>query len=475
MNDDFDTSPILPLARPQYVPTPEAFITALAWKEFNVTLTGESDKPQAIRYSQSSAGKSSKMEVRATKPTWNQPGSDADRLTAFVHELKGSGFNSLDSLALARSVLESVGGVRVEKSGVQPASPMTPSLALAQNIRGLQGVANPPDIAGILETMFAMGTQPALRRSNVSGLWKEAALIRLENDPLLRRIDSAFNMALLDAPRTDRTRTPSATASPPVPYLGSDTPYAWFAAAWTRLTSEQWVQALPARVWVDWATTVTRMAFGLGYLWESAWYGAIAREVLNESPIPDVAGQIRSRALVDWRPESNGISTRDVASALKWRVIRGVRIREALKEVEFELVAINEQIRLLQRNKDVVRDLTRAVQSNDSSGSGKNAWEAVRYALRTRETATDAADYYGLLTSRARYLLPSPGTEWMAVIASLSVNNPGESTEVAGVMKELRRLGLRPELGTLIRLLERSGLARGSADADQGVIVQSAF
>lgn len=43
------------------------------------------------------------------------------------------------------------------------------------------------------------------------------------------------------------------------------------------------------------------------------------------------------------------------------------------------------------------------------------------------------------------------------------------------VLLGLDELGIRPGLADLIRLLEKAGLARGSADADQGVIVQSAF
>jgi len=46
---------------------------------------------------------------------------------------------------------------------------------------------------------------------------------------------------------------------------------------------------------------------------------------------------------------------------------------------------------------------------------------------------------------------------------------------VATLMLNLEELGLRPEAGDLIRLLEKAGLARGSADADRGVIIESAF
>lgn len=407
--------------------------------------------------------------MRATKPT-------AGELEHFSNTLLNTGLNSSEPKATARAILESVSGVRVERSGVQPASPLSPSIALAQNMPGLQGAAKPPDVAGILETMFSMGTSPNLRAHSASRLWRQAAERRLEIDPLLRRIDSAFDTAVLDNPRRDRPSPKSAVVESSLPYFGEMTPFGWFSRSWRRLTSPEWVDALPSRVWVDWATTVTRMAFGMGYLWESAWYEAIAREALTPSGIPDVEGRIAQRPLVPWRPETNGVSIRDVAATLKWRVHRGIRIRSIIADGFDSLTGgIDSQVLSLRQDERLISDLAEALQSTAPTGSGTNAWEAVRYALRTRESATDAADYYGFLTSFSRYLVPAPGTEWIAVIASLAAGSPGGRTEVATLTMELRSLGLRPDLGTLIRLLERSGLARGSADADQGVVVQSAF
>ena len=68
-----------------------------------------------------------------------------------------------------------------------------------------------------------------------------------------------------------------------------------------------------------------------------------------------------------------------------------------------------------------------------------------------------------------------PGTEWIAVVASLACGAPGQESNVRNVMDSLAELGMQPELNDLIALLERAGLARGSADADQAVIVHSAF
>jgi hypothetical protein len=124
-------------------------------------------------------------------------------------------------------------------------------------------------------------------------------------------------------------------------------------------------------------------------------------------------------------------------------------------------------------DKDLSAHLEEAINSREKSGT--NLWEAVRYALMVRPETGPFKDHYGLLRARGRYLVIDPGTEWVTVMASLSCPSPGTQTDVASLMTSLAELGLRPELGDLIRLLERAGLAHGSADADQGVVVQSAF
>jgi hypothetical protein len=124
-------------------------------------------------------------------------------------------------------------------------------------------------------------------------------------------------------------------------------------------------------------------------------------------------------------------------------------------------------------DEDLRKALTLALGSSERSAV--NTWEAVKYALLTRDASGPFADYYGLLRSSGRFLTVQPGTEWMAVVASLAGDGPGKTSDVATLMLSLQELGLRPEAGDLIQLLEKAGLARGSADADRGVVIESAF
>ncbi|MHB1171112.1 MAG: hypothetical protein ACYCZY_01180 [Lacisediminihabitans sp.] len=465
---------ILPLPRPQYVPVPEAFITALAWRKFNVELKDEAaGRPVGLMFRPSARGSRTKvLDIQSTAP-------EGDRLVKFAEALNRRHLRTEgDPRILAEAVLNSVAGVRVEKSGSQPASPITPAFALLQNIRGLQGVRNPPDLAEILETLYELGSRPDGNSSGVADLWLTASQHRMAIDELSRLLDGAVDESILGNLRTPRHHVSSNRATPWRGELDGS-PFEWFKEAWDTLTQDVWVEALPARVWVDWATTVLRLALGLGYLWESAWYDALARQIIGTDKIawPDVRG--RMGAIIPWKSSRAGKVALDVAPQLSWRVFRGDQIRGHLSNWVDSHEASQgdfESVGYAMRN-DVAfsEKLVTTISSNSSTPAGKNLWEAVKYALKTRDASGAHADYYGLLRTNARYLTVDPGTEWIAVVASLSCGTPGGSADVGRVLLTLEKMGMRPELSDLIALLEKAGIARGSADADQGVIVQSAF
>lgn len=462
---------ILPLPRPQYVAVPEALISALAWRAFDVDI---GPQPLGLVFRMDLGIK--KPKTFALRPT--APATTED-LVQFGDALKEAGVKSqVATDVLARAVLNSVVGVRAEKSGKQPATPVTPGLALLQNMRGLQGSRNPPDLAQIMETMYQLGGGTQSGRQSMTGRWLQAAQMRMDTDRLLQAMDAAVEASLLGAERRVRPEVLEGSLSAEV-IEGS--PYSWLARSWENLTSEAWVDALPARVWVDWATTVLRLGLGMGFIWEAAWYETIARKLLSEEA---PAGndnlmkwlQADVGEILPWKSSRSMTSVRDVAPVLSWRIHRGDKIRrlllEELKEhPEGESAAQGWE--RLSSNPELRTKLTVALGSKEKSAN--NAWEAVKYALLTRDATGTSADYYGLLRSNGRYMTVDPGTEWIAVVASLACGAPGQESNVGRVMESLVELGMQPELNDLVALLERAGLARGSADADQAVIVQSAF
>lgn len=459
----------LKINRPQYVSVPEGFISSLAWKVFEWKPTHISgEKPVAMMFRAKGQTGTQHFDLWETAPE----GAELEKLGLALKEA-GIGPKPLDSSILALSVLNSVTGIRAEKSTLQAASPLTPGFALMQNMRGIQKSKNPPDLAEILESLYAFGGGEL--SSGVARGWLRAASYRCEIDPLLSAMDQAVRKTLLRNEIQAKVFLDDDIAI--INVLYPSTPFTWFRRSWDRLTSEEWVEALPARVWVDWATAVLRLALGMGFLWEAAWYETLARKLLSEVPFTqaDVLNDVPQ--ILPWKSSRSSVSVRDVASVLVWRVHKGAGVRRIvdgwLQDNASPELSFDDAIKGMQIDTELKTDLTTALGSQKRNAP--NTWEAIKYALQTRDVAGPFADYYGLLRPNGRFLTVSPGTEWMAVVASLACQKPGGTTHVGALMDDLAELGLHPELADVVTLLERAGLARGSADADLGVQIKSAF
>ncbi|MDE8588346.1 hypothetical protein [Arthrobacter sp. NQ4] len=461
---------LLPFNRPEYFSVPEALLSALAWDAYDIASDVQGPKPVGLMY-KADPKETQYLSLRPTKPE----GASAE---ALGHSLKKLALNTAASdILLGDAVASSVMGIRIEKTGNQPSSPMTPALALMQDPRGVLVKKGPPDFASIIESLFTVGHGRGGPAASATQLWLRAADQRLDLDPLLKIIDTSMMSTVFQDRCIRRESFPVSGDS--VDWCGfyPDTPYEWFAKSWAALTSKEWVEALPARVWVDWATTVLRLAMGLGFLWEYAWYEAVGNAIIQDS-VPDTFEELRTmvRSPLPWQSSRSSISVRDVGSTIKWRIARGERIRKSLKERLNERGGQQEAIQFLRdaAGSDFRRSLTAEVA--DKKEAGKLVWETVKYGLQVRESSGPFTDYYGILKTRGRrYLIIDPGTEWIAVVASLTCGTPGSQCNVGDVLRDLTILGMRPELGDLVSLLERAGMARGSADADHAVIVESAF
>lgn len=464
---------LLGLPRPQYVSVPEAFISALASQLYDVDLRPDSKgRKVALTYRfRPKAKEPATLAFRATAPV-------GDQLGVFGYALKEHGVRAEEGQErLAQAIAEALSGVSSTKGGVQAAIPLSPSLALLQNLRGLQSAANPPALGKIIERLFALGALEASEPESAASLWHAAALVRSERDPLVRAIDRAASDALFDVPPVRNQQNPAEEVS--AGYFPG-TPFEWFHENWRRLCSDEWVGALPARVWVDWANTVLRLALGLGYLWEVAWFESLARRIaLDDLDVGWDALLAGVPEAMPWKSRTADVSVRDVASPLAWRVRRGDQVRALLSAwvarngvEQHEALSV---LRAMAQDNELVTGLTDALASRATPGSANNLWEAIKYALKTREVSGPHADHYGLLHSSGRYLTPEPGVEWIAAVSGLACGQPGGESNVGTLLRQLRKLGTRPELGELVGRLEQAGVARGSADADHAVGIRAAF
>ena len=470
---------IIPLNRPEYVAIPEGFLSALAWSVYEVgNMQPDPDgKKIGLRFHQDQELAANKnYTIRVTEPS-------GAKLAEFDAALERHGLNSLDATSsLGLAILTSIRGTKADKGVQVPASPLSPSLALLQNSVGLQGKRNPPDVAEILETMFDLGIQNQSAQTLGISLI-QANKERMKIDPLLSAIDHSINDVVWGGTLKEqaivgqRERKGQRLA----PYLG-ESPFRWFAETWTKLMSEEWIHALPTRVWVDWVTTSLRSIYAVGFLWETTWYEAVAREVLEDTLLDDVDSLKnilkRQEPPITWRSNTSGAEIRDLSSKLKWRCFRAVEIRQLidkwLKENKSESKSLSECLAAMKKDSELRTKLASALnlEKGADSGPGSNLWEAIRYTLLVRE----AGDFYGFFKGRgSRYLFAEPGSEWVAVMASLSSSHPGRTTDLGSVSRKLSQLGANPHPNDLLKFLERAGLARGSADADLGVIVETAF
>lgn len=466
---------ILPLNRPQYVMSPEALTTALAWSLYTAEPAARDGDERAVAL----IYRTDPLETQHLIFTPTEPSGDG--LEAFGDALREAGVTSEGPASqLGSAVANALAGIQAEKSGRQPAAPLTPGLAMLQNMQGLQAARNPPAFAAILEALHELGGDPGGPSATAASLWRDATERRMATDPLVRSIDAAVVAALLADRKMQKVQQAPLLYGDATQWSGllPKTPFCWFARMWTKLTSDPWVDALPPRVWADWASTVLRMAFGMGFLWEAAWYEHLAR-TLQQDNAPEWMELVSSVPdILPWRQASSPISHRTVASILGWRVRRGALIRTHLSKWLASAAASDEPLdavlAAMRSDAKLSQDLRDDLGSRARGAA--NLWEAIRYTLLVREQFGPYADYYGLLRSRrGGYLTIDPATEWIAVVASLECPEPGGQTDVGAVVAGLDMMGLRPPLADLIALLEKAGMARGSADADQGVIVESAF
>lgn len=463
------------LNRPEYVALPETYISCLAWNELEL-VSGQAQKPprKAALVYKKRRGSSTKLKIYETDPRESS-------IAKWVSALGESNVEvDQDDSDLGRALAKAIAGVYVTEATSLAAVPLSPNIALLQDRFGMMSKQNPADVGLIIEQLFQLGNQSSgnSHAANASKLWLEANEIRMSSDPLLKSLNKAA-LGLLPFPVVSRNF-----------HLGNyvtcdfngwnQTPFHWFAETWTKLTSEAWVTALPTRVWVDWATTILRLAYGLGYLYESAWFDNLARGILAKDDFDFDSLLHESVEILPWASRRAPQSIRNVAPKLNRPVLRSqLARREIVKWLLIEgreANSVDQSLELMKNDRELRRDLESVMRSK--STSTKNVVEAVRYSLVTRETSGGNADLFGLLQrkgSSKRVLYVDPAPDWIAVIASMCCAAPGTSIALGKIQGTLRQMGLKPTRDDLVHLLEKAGMTRGSADSDQGLMVQSAY
>lgn len=471
----------LPLRRPEYMSSPEGLLSDIAWEGYRLSCSGQTTGSVGLVFEGEPKGSRSRT-VFATRP-----GRERAKGLAAVLQKGGIRIDSLDSglgQVLPSALLNSVRGTKAERSGIRAVAPMTEWLARMQNAVGMTNKDNPSSYSGILEYMYQLGAGKS--RGTLNSSWLSALSLRIEGDPLLKCVDE-FAEHVLREVLSEHQISISSTASGkqdgrvPDRRLVEYTPYKWFAESWDLLTSEEWINALSPRVWTDWILTCLRMVFGFGFLWESRYLDSVARAVLSENDTVLERFLSSPPTLLPWVSSVAAKSQRNIRPSIRDAARRGAAMRKVLDEWRREEgLDVDEPLsvfiaRLRQNAQGMVRDEI-ARSGRATKGAPSALYESIFYSLRERHSEGDAADYYALLRkATAQSFVIAPGVEWVALVASLSCKVPGGETTLGSLNRNLALLGLHAPAQDLIDLLEMAGLASGSADADQGVRVRSAF
>lgn len=481
------TDVILDFENPWYPPSPEIFLTSLAWSLFSIEGTDSNTKRRYRRNQRQSRPAASVSAKVRTDYEYSAEILSAGEV-GFANQLASYGFSAVRSASshstqvskdFVNATLNAVTGTTSVSSDGIAVSPLTPALAMAQTVKGMRGAQ--ANYALMVEQMWRVTGK---KDSSLAESWLGANDRLLKKNSFLRQLDLALDATPGFGPR--KSKAVREVAQPwrladENPGLLKNTPYGWFERSWTNLTSDAWVDALPPRVWTDWASTLIRTSFGLGILWQANWYHLVARSIMDgDNGLP--LDRIDSLELIPWQPRSMPITLRHVKNRIDTQVSSSFRLKEQFAGWSSEFNKVSETgawsdfAQWIRQSNDRSQVLANLRHMQGNYGKSKDAVEAVSYSLNVRKDFGVGADNFGLLRQVSRrFRVPQPPTEWLAAISSLISPTPSTTINLGQLQSELYCMGLRPPTTDLIWDLESAGLAKGSADADLGLEIQTAY
>lgn len=478
-----------PLNRPEYPKNPEVLQSALAWSLDSGRQPSERGK--GLVYEEKTKSGARTVEILQARPS-------AEESHALLRQMNLSiGARGHDSEQLHDSLWDGLRAVTAQKAKAYSPVPLTVGMAMLQDAVGVHAKAGPPNFAEIIEQVYRAGTSSAVETGEAARRWS-SALSTGDGDRLLEFLDVVSGRilearigrnplaAIADATRRGGQLAPALPA-----WLSSArTPMNWFHESWNTLCTPAWRGVLPPQRWSDWASCVLRTGVALTFLWEARFFQHLGRFLLSPTG-ESVSGTIsRQMTLLRWRSAGLPITVRDENSRLIQTVLDGTRVRITLDEILS--THVNDRAGDW-HSKDGLDDFARWFASDPVRykdfrsrvsacyGGGKfppanNSLETIRYLLLARSESGQQADFYGLLRRRSsRFLVVSPGEEWIVVAASLAAGSPGARCTLGALRSSLASLGIYAERDEVITELERAGLSRSSHDADDAIVVWSGF
>lgn len=510
------------LLRPEYPKQPEAILTDLIWRSPGSSLEvadvfgdlsrlkihDEDDKKQypMKRLVFSFSPQKEKTYPKVTLGT---------ALETDLGPLFTSNTGAEDFLRVFLASLESPRSKKVKSTACVLADP---NLVTMQTLHGLVGKWSPASVAQIVETMAWHGGASAADQDkkgavasrfletfskSTSGaglpqLLAEVSRTVANHNWKSYHLEGQGETATMSAdwPGVESQAADGVIISPIQAHL---TPFSWFWEHWKSLcdvNEESWFNMLPTRRWVDWALCLLRTGLAFGYLWNARLlthvYRATRETIDNDTEQGErqalwafLNGEYQLARVDD---PSLPRTHRNVSSAIKQVLLDGEEAKGNLAKIQ-DLVPKEKITSMISRENQALREyaeewlkliegITLEEFEEEVPGFPKNVHEFIRYALRQRsseEDSRDQEDLYYVARSDARNFWFEPGPEWLVVVASLCAGRPSGTCTLHELSNDLRLLGLDIARPILVQMLEEAGLTSDSPDADEAIIIESAF
>lgn len=501
---------LLPLPRPEYAKQTEALLTDLLWRSRGSSLGGDDSYFEDLARARPANASYDTRRLVVRKTHGGSPRALETYPIALSTPLAGVVERVPAQLNPMATLLNSILAPRARGDKSLACAPVSPDVVVLQTLHGMVNKDSPANQARAIEMLGWLGGSSG--DGAVASTYLTALAQSGSADPLHRLAGSSLRamaehvwMELgtgVDGWREWPVVAAVAPARAVIHPLSASrfTPFRWFWLKWTSLCdpANGWRAALPARRFTDWSLCLLRTGLAFAYLWEAEFFRLLHKAIVvsrdNTGHAPASVLAVRSlmqdgARLASIEPVDVPASEKNAWPALEALLMQGYTARQALEDV---LDGHAGSVDIWQgtaaglpgRIEAWIADLARTGASEldarlePDGDAANNTREFVRYLLVPRasdDDTADQADFYYLARSNQRHLWFEPGPEWLVVVCSLLSQRPGGSCTLGELIDDLASLGIHNERAVLVRLLEEAGLSSDSPDADNALVIRSAF
>jgi hypothetical protein len=522
----------IPLQRPEYTKQSEALLTDLIWHSNGSSLSrDDTASPGSTGYLRKLANL--KRKDKSLPAMHRLIPRHVTGNTHVIQTFPVAQNANIDQVvaaptgasSLTKAFLESILAPKSRGDRSIACVPIHPQAVVFQSLQGLVNKNAPPNMADAIEVMGQLGgatyngevatkflellttsTKPSEGLTGLlDALFPVIAKYTWESLPTLPTVESISpqNPSLPAWPSSIQPLQPSSSQSFPLMPAHKLTPFNWFWENWKTLydPATGWFDKLPSRRFIDWSLCLLRTGLAFSYLWEADFFCKLQACIIEKVKTPGLSRELDSLlamfregpSLAIFEKPSVPIRQKDTWKSLSSQLARGYEVRKILKNwldqhlqpstapQSFSRFDAFVEYWLNTTPTSLLENLVHELQSIDlKPDTAINTKYFVRYLLQPRSSSddlVDQADFYYLArtNSKESSFWFQPGPEWLVVVTSLQCKKPGGKCTLRNVLDDISRLGIQVERSVLVSMLEEAGLSMDSPDADNALVINSAF